>query len=1056
MTSMLALHALWRSDGRLAIWAEEAALWRRQPSTRVRRLAPEPHLWAVDPDRLTEVLSGVGPGLGWLARGAAQGQTSLLLPTCGGLPLPSPELAGPGWAQEVAAGSHVARTLTLWLVPCLLLGPEGAAQLLGELWNAPTGGLASRLDEAEVDVWLGATVRWFSRTHDLAWRTVHRGDILPTLVSGEARWVPVAAASDWAETRALAAAAPPAVRAESTPSHPEGHNTPDVLHAFLDVMVDAEARLALREAPPLVRPGRSTTTSSPAAAEEWLVALTARSAHVDADASALNVLAGRLRAWHRSPPAPAAPVRVCFRLVEPMGADDADPGGDASDQWALDLLLQPTAEPSILLAAKEVWAEGNGLAAVTRTAPGARELFAQELARAAQVFPVLRFALRAERPDQLSLDRAGALQFLEHAAGELAAAGFGILLPSWWGAPVSMGLSVSARAAQPGTVETTSLLDRDVVVEFDWKAAVGDVRLTERELQAMATSGQRLVRVRGQWMEVDPAQIAQAVEFLSREQGGSASVGELLRRVLAPEDSFARSTPLRISADGWLADLLSGAGEVRVADVAVPSWFGAVLRPYQQRGLDWLHLMSRLGLGAVLADDMGLGKTAQVLALLSVEKAGGAEGTTLVVCPMSLVGNWQRETARFAPELRVHVHHGGQRPDADGLAAVAAGVDVVVTTYGLVQRDSAALGAVTWRRVVLDEAQNVKNSASLQARAVRQLSAAHRVALTGTPVENRLADLHSVLDQANPGMFGTPAGFKARYSAPIERDGNAVALESLRRLTAPFVLRRLKNDPAIARELPDKQEMTVLCNLTAEQAGLYRGVVSDMLSKMAKRRGPARRGVVLSAITRLKQVCDHPALALGDGSVMAGRSGKVDRLEEILEEALAEGDKTLCFTQYAEFGHALLPYLSRRLDAGVLFLHGGTSRTARDEMVREFQTDAGPPVMLLSLRAGGTGLNLTAASSVIHLDRWWNPAVEDQATDRAFRIGQRKDVQVRRLVCVGTIEERIDTMIESKRELAGSVVGSTTGDADWLADLSTDAIAELVALSADAVSEQES
>jgi non-specific serine/threonine protein kinase len=381
-------------------------------------------------------------------------------------------------------------------------------------------------------------------------------------------------------------------------------------------------------------------------------------------------------------------------------------------------------------------------------------------------------------------------------------------------------------------------------------------------------------------------------------------------------------------------------------------------------------------------------------------------------------------------------------------------VDLVITTYGLVQRDLAALRAIRWRRVVADEAQYIKNTGTAQSRAIRALPVTrHRIALTGTPVENRLAELHAVLDFANPGLLGPAERFKERYAIPVELHRSPERTAELRRRTAPFVLRRLKSDPAVAVELPAKQEMTVWCNLTAEQAGLYQAVVADLLQRVEGIRGVERRGTVLAAIGKLKQVCNHPAQLLHDGSPLGERSGKVARIAELLEEALAEGDRTLVFTQYAEFGTMLRPYLERRLGEEVLFLHGGVPRARREELVRRFQSPDGPRVFVLSLRAGGTGLNLTAANQVIHLDRWWNPAVEEQATDRAFRIGQRRDVQVRRLVCVGTVEERIDELLTAKRSLADTVVGE--GE-HWLTDLPVGALRELVALTReDAVAEED-
>jgi SNF2 family DNA or RNA helicase len=504
-----------------------------------------------------------------------------------------------------------------------------------------------------------------------------------------------------------------------------------------------------------------------------------------------------------------------------------------------------------------------------------------------------------------------------------------------------------------------------------------------------------------------------------------------------------------VDADGWLGDLLSGQADHRLRPMPTPAGFSGELRPYQQRGLSWLSFLGELGLGGILADDMGLGKTIQLLSLVAGQPGGRP---TLLVCPMSLVGNWQREAARFTPDLRVHVHHGADRLDGESLAALLAeGADLVITTYGVATRDQAALGQVNWARVVCDEAQTIKNHATKQARAVRALPATARIALTGTPVENRLSELWSIMDFTNPGLLGPAERFRERYAVPIERHGSPEATQALKRLTQPFMLRRLKTDKTIISDLPDKLQMKVWCNLTAEQASLYQATVTDMLSRIEEATDDiSRRGLVLATMAKLKQVCNHPAHLLGDGSRLSGRSGKLARLEEICDEIVAEGDKALCFTQYAEFGRMLQPHLAARLGCPVLFLHGGTTKKQRDAMVAGFAELEEPALFLLSLKAGGTGLNLTAANHVIHVDRWWNPAVEDQATDRAFRIGQRRNVQVRAFVCVGTLEERIDAMIEEKKALAEQIVGTGEG---WLTELSTEDLRSVLTLSADAVSE---
>ncbi|PFX02491.1 RNA polymerase-associated protein RapA [Nocardia farcinica] len=453
---------------------------------------------------------------------------------------------------------------------------------------------------------------------------------------------------------------------------------------------------------------------------------------------------------------------------------------------------------------------------------------------------------------------------------------------------------------------------------------------------------------------------------------------------------------------------------------------------------------------------MGLGKTVQVLALLVHERetSTAPPGPTLLVCPMSVVGNWQREAQRFAPGLRVLVHHGADRRRDAELDAAVADSDLVLTTYAILARDAAELSRQSWDRVVLDEAQHIKNAATRQARAARALPARHRLALTGTPVENRLEELRSIMDFAVPKLLGTAPTFRARFAVPIEREQDPNALSRLRFLTQPFVLRRVKTDPAVIGDLPDKLEMTVRANLTVEQAALYQAVVDDMLVKLRSAKGMARTGAVLGALTRLKQVCNHPAHFLGDGSPVLHRgrhrSGKLALVEDVLDTVVADGEKALLFTQFREFGDLLAPYLSERFGASIPFLHGGVTKKNRDTMVERFQSGDGPPVMLLSLKAGGTGLTLTAANHVVHLDRWWNPAVENQATDRAFRIGQRRDVQVRKLVCVDTIEERIDEMITGKSRLADLAVDA--GE-NWITELGTEELRELFTLGAEAVGE---
>ncbi|GAA2119612.1 DEAD/DEAH box helicase [Kitasatospora saccharophila] len=1016
---MYVLHAQWRADARLGVWAEDAGAFAGRVGEGAR------HPYACPAAGVAELLRAIGPGPAWLAERGDERWLTLRLPTLGSRPTPSPDLP----VGSTARGPE----LRPWRVPALLFDPAGAAQLLGELFDPYWPGTTVELSGGRTaELAYGASLRWLTGVHDLAWRLAGRGRVLPALVAEDggwaARWRPAHQPDTRREARALAAGCPPVARAE------DGHEPTGsaLFETVLDVLTDHETRVALGDGAPPPSPGGPT----------WLAALRGQDARLPAPPDPAEV--SRLTAAAAGT-APLGPVRLAFRLAEPLGTAADDPDATVVDEnWRLDVLLAPVDRPSLLLPAAELWSGGPGAAALARTVDDPTAAYLAELDRAARLLPGLRAALHRTRPTGLDLDRAGALAFLRDSAPALAAAGHGVLLPAWWQRRPRLGLAATAHAAPaPGSVQRAAQADRDTVLDFRWQLAVGEQPLTRQELEELAAAQSGLVRFRGRWIEVDAGQLAAALRFLADRRDDPRLDAAALLRLAATDGAVVDGLPVTaVHAEGPLGDLLAGRlGRLPGAHrTPPPPGFTGALRPYQERGLAWLDALGRLGLGAVLADDMGLGKTVQTLALLALEHARGARGPVLLVCPTSLVGNWQREAARFTPRLRVQLHHGPDRTGPDPAA------DLVITTYGVLQRDAAALRAVHWRRVVADEAQHAKNRAARQSRALRSLRSGPRIALTGTPVENRLAELHTVLDFANPGLFGSPESFREQYAVPIEQSGNRDVAARLQRLTAPFLLRRLKSDPEIGRQLPAKQEFTVRCDLTPEQAGLYQAVVADLLDRLGGIRGVERKGAVLAALGRLKQVCNHPAQLLHDRSPLGGRSGKVERLVALLREALAEGDRVLVFTQYAEFGALLQPHLRRRLGEPVLYLHGALTAPRRQELVDRFQSPDGPRVFLLSLKAGGTGLNLTAANQVIHLDRWWNPATEDQATDRAHRIGQHREVQVRKLVCTGTIEERIAELIDTKRELAGAVIGS--GE-NWLTELPTEQLRELLTFAAD-------
>ena len=553
-------------------------------------------------------------------------------------------------------------------------------------------------------------------------------------------------------------------------------------------------------------------------------------------------------------------------------------------------------------------------------------------------------------------------------------------------------------------------------------------------------------------MEIGPEQIQAAADLWSKKASEGASAKNIVQMALGVKEAPHGLQFERVKATGWVGSLLkqleNPAGQ---AQLQPDGSFSGELRPYQMRGLSWLGFLSQWGMGACLADDMGLGKTVQTLAMIQRYWHSNGKKPVLLVCPTTVVNNWQKEAARFTPELPVLIHHGLARSKGSEFRKEVEKHAMVISSYGLLYRDLKLFQGIKWSGVVLDEAQNIKNPETKQARAARSLGAEYRVALTGTPVENNVGDLWSIMEFLNPGFLGTQTDFKRKFFVPIQAERDHAAAERLKRITGPFILRRLKTDRSVIADLPDKMEMKVFCPLTKEQASLYAAVVKETEEGLKSSEGIQRKGLVLATLSKLKQVCNHPAHFLGDNSAIPGRSGKLARLTEMLEEVLEIGDRALLFTQFAEMGKLLQKYFQESFGKEVLFLHGGVTKQNRDRMVERFQNGAGSPsIFILSLKAGGTGLNLTAANHVFHFDRWWNPAVENQATDRAFRIGQTKNVQVHKFVCAGTLEEKIDDMIERKKDVAEKVVGTGEG---WITELSNKDLKELWRLRKEALGE---
>ena len=1081
---MLVLHANWHRH-QLHVWGESVDAFRSGA------VVPEPVQDQIPKHPFAASIADVkhaAEAAGLSMEGAVESMIPLVLPFEQQRPSPSDRLVA-----DLGLALDAERDLRLEACEIATLALP-ADRVLGAL-------LAYESKRGEQDHEAGHELRFWCAAARFALELLEDQRVVPSVQqdrSGrmEARWRPWLSDAGTAEKAAtLLAAMPPLCRAVADSNEADGWA---VLEDFLGACVDSFVRgVMVQESYIDAIEDRDPAIDAHVA---WLKGLLDQTPDVPQATTGDVSLVRGVRQWlgMLEDIGEGRAMRLLLELIEPPPAlYAAQEGEEDRHAWRLVFHLATTDDPPTIIDAETVWKQAAGKGGAKSGAERTAEMLLSELARASRIWPKLEDALEEAAPIGLDLDTAEAYAFLREIRPVIEESGVRCLVPDWWSqASTRVGARLLIEGegmegdgfAPPKGEARSGGFGLHSVVNYAWQIALGDQPLSIEAFEALAKKGSPLVRINGRWVEVRREDLDTGLKFLKQHPGGRMTLLEAMRLAHGAAEDAKGMPILGMEAKGWVAEVFGPThASERLDMLEQPKRFQGTLRPYQLAGLSWLAFLDRYGLGACLADDMGLGKTIQLIALLQHEREKAPEGErvgpTLLVCPMSVLGNWHRELTRFAPELTVHLHHGLDRPQGEKLMEMVAKSDVMITTYALVARDKESLEKVDWRRVALDEAQHIKNPPTKQTAAIRSLKAGHRIALTGTPVENRLTELWSIMEFCTPGYLGPMADFRRRFAVPIERHRDKERAERLRNLVKPFILRRLKTDAKVISDLPPLVETRQHVPLTGEQAALYDQVVEEMLAKVDRAEGLRRRGLVLSALVKLKQICNHPAHYLREVAApavaepvsleviddasesgpdiavdlgasdrpLSSRSGKSIRLMQMLEEVVAAGDRALLFTQYRQMGHLLVAMIRRELDVEALFLHGGTPQIKREQLVARFQDPEGTaPIFVLSLKAGGVGLNLTAANHVFHYDRWWNPAVENQATDRAFRIGQLRTVNVHKMISTGTLEERIDQMIEQKTELATQIIGS--GE-QWLTEMSTGQLRDILSLRGAALEE---
>jgi len=873
-----------------------------------------------------------------------------------------------------------------------------------EAFSAPVGEVLGWLVAAgagQLEAEVGASVRWLGRVAIWAVELTARGAMVPLLrqrrkrnggsrstsASYSVRWTP--ALVDAERLAEVVAAMPGSVRALDTRVDARAL-TRSALTGMVDAFCrDSARRIEVPAPPPNVRSATDVT-------EAFLARLDGSA--FDAPMRVADDLVAKAEHWVRGVVREHSPLVV--RL-------EAPPRGDPA--WDLAVFTE-SADGTLTPIERAIVDARSG---------NERAELEDEIGRVERMVPALQRPSTRRGHQIIGQDEAW--QLMVDIGPRLAAAGFDVRVPA-------LSLRTPTPSLRVFAEETETAVGASQLADVRWSAVFDDVELTAADIARLAKEARPLIHSRGRWVAIDKADLAAAAAALAERADQTRLTGaDMLRLALGLEGS-PLAGGITVGGGGWASELLAAAAAVSGEPATEPDGFVGELRTYQADALAWLGFLDQAGIGGCLALDMGLGKTPTMLAHLT---EATDRGPALVIAPPAVVGNWASEARTFVPGLRVKVHHGANRAEADEIARVAEGADVLITTYGTAVRDMDAIEKVAWSTVVLDEAQAIKNPASDTAQQLRRIPARVRVALTGTPIENGLGDLWAILDFTNPGLVGPRPQFVASLSGNGEAGKQQSAENALRALNGILVFRRTKAEPAIAAELPDRIDELDHCSMTPEQIGLYQAVLDKLVlaSDLPEGEEP-RKGQILAAITALKQICNHPAAYQDDDRPLAGRSGKLARLEEIVDIVYAAGERVLIFTHFAEWGMKLATHLTAHTGTKVECYHGGLSRTARDQIIEEFQNGEGPGALVLSLKAGGTGLNLTAANHVVLYDRWWNPAVEDQARDRAWRIGQTHTVICHRLVCPGTVDERVEEVVEGKRRIADLVLPKSSSLAD--------------------------